>query len=108
MLMCARVGGYGFIPPCDADCAGPNQALLGQAKAHEAILAAMRAHPGEVALQQRALAALGNMAFGNGRVRCMPICCAVLCDCAQAYVGLALRAVFSGVNKAGIHAIMRC
>ena len=48
--------------------AGPNRLVLGQARAHKLVLAAMRALPGEAMVQGNACTALGNMAYNNGRV----------------------------------------
>ena len=41
--------------------AGPNNALLGEAKAHEPVLAAMRKHAGVAVVQKAACKCLCNM-----------------------------------------------
>ena len=45
--------------------AGPNKALLGEAKAHKPVLAAMRAHADLADVQEAACGMLCNMAAGN-------------------------------------------
>ena len=50
--------------------AGANKVLLGEAKAHEPVLVAMRAHVGVVAVQNAACDMLSNMAFNNGEWLC--------------------------------------
>ena len=48
--------------------AGRNRALLGKHKAHEAVLAAMRAHAGVAEVQAEACVVLSSMAHDNGEL----------------------------------------
>ena len=69
-LLCARFRLHHSYRGQLALHAGPNAALLGEAKAHEAVLAAMRAHAGAAGVQELACAMLSNMTYMNGELLC--------------------------------------
>ena len=76
--------------------AGANKALLGEARAHEPVLAAMRAHAGVVDMQEVACNMLCNMAANNGEWLLQFVCFPCTQDSTHADGGHVMHVKCSG------------